>query len=52
MRDPMPEVTRNLGRLVTQAYRATWRLREDEAKQKQVREILERAVKEIEEMVK
>jgi len=52
LRDPMPEVTRYLGRLVTQAYRATWRLREDEAKQKQVREILERAVKEIEEMVK
>jgi len=51
LRDPMPEVTRHIGRLVTQAYRATWRLREDEAKQKQVREILERAVKEIEELV-
>jgi DNA-binding PadR family transcriptional regulator len=48
--DPMPEVTRYVGRLVTQAYRATWRLREDEEKQKKVREILERAVKEIEEL--
>jgi DNA-binding PadR family transcriptional regulator len=49
--DPMPEVTRLVGRLVTQAYRATWKLRDDEERQKKVRDILERAVGEIEELV-
>jgi DNA-binding PadR family transcriptional regulator len=49
--DPMPEVTRLVGRLVTQAYRATWKLRDDEERQKKVRNILERAVGEIEELV-
>ena len=49
--DPMPEVTRLVGRLVTQAYRATWKLRDDEQKQKQVREILDRAVREVEALV-
>jgi hypothetical protein len=47
----MPEVTRLVGRLVTQAYRATWKLRDDEERQKKVRNILERAVGEIEELV-
>lgn len=49
--DPMPEVTRLVGRLVTQTYRATWKLREDEQKQKQVREILDKAVREVEALV-
>ncbi len=49
--DPMPEVTRLIGRLVTHSYRSAWKLRDDEAKRKKVREVLERAVKELEELV-
>jgi DNA-binding PadR family transcriptional regulator len=49
--DPMPEITRLVGRLVTQSYRATWKLREDEERQKQVKDVLERSIKEIEELV-
>ena len=46
--DPMPEVTRIVGRLVGQAYRATWKLRDDEEKRRKVSEILERALAELE----
>ena len=49
--DPIPDVTRLVGRLVTQTYRATWKLREDEEKRKKVREVLERTLKELEELV-
>ncbi|MDH3290553.1 MAG: PadR family transcriptional regulator [Gemmatimonadota bacterium] len=49
--DPMPEVTRLMGRLATHSYRAAWKLREDEAKRGKIREILERAAKEMEELV-
>ncbi len=45
--DPMPEVTRLVGRLVGQAYRATWKLRDDKEKRTRVAEILEHAVKEL-----
>jgi DNA-binding PadR family transcriptional regulator len=51
MSDPIPEVTRLVGKLVTHTYRATWRLREDEEKRKKVKEVLDRAVKELEEML-
>jgi DNA-binding PadR family transcriptional regulator len=46
--DPVPEVTRLVGRLVSQSYRAAWRLRDSEEKWKQLREVLERALKEVE----
>ena len=49
--DPMPEVTRLIGRLVTQSYRSAWKLRDDDEKRKKVREVLERAMKELEELV-
>jgi DNA-binding PadR family transcriptional regulator len=49
--DPIPDVTRLVGRLVTQTYRATWKLREDEEKRKKVREVLERTLKELEGLV-
>ncbi len=48
--DPMPEVTRIVGRLVGQAYRSTWKLRDDEEKRRQVSEILEQALAELEEL--
>ncbi len=48
--DPMPEVTRIVGRLVGQAYRSTWKLRDDEEKRRKVSEILERALAELEEL--
>jgi len=46
--DPMPEVTRLVGKLVSQSYRAAWRLREDKEKRSRVVEVLDRAVKELE----
>jgi DNA-binding PadR family transcriptional regulator len=49
--DPMPEVTRLIGRLVTQSYRSAWKLRDDEEKRRRVRDVLERAMKELEELV-
>ena len=49
--DPMPEVTRLIGRLVTQSYRSAWKLRDDEEKRKKLRDVLERAMKELEELV-
>ena len=48
--DPVPEVTRLVGRLVTTSYRAAWRLRESDEQRKRLREILERTVKEVEEL--
>ncbi len=49
--DPLPEVTRLAGRLVSQAYRATWKLREDKDRQRRVLDVLERATKELEEVL-
>lgn len=49
--DPIPEVTRLVGRLVTHTYKAAWRLREDEDKRKRVKETLDRAVKELEDLL-
>ncbi len=45
--DPVPEVTRQVGRLVGQVYRTTWRLREDEVKMAEVVKVLERTVEEL-----
>ena len=49
--DPMPEVTRLVGRLVSQTYRAAWKLREDQEKRSKVIETLERTVGELEELL-
>ena len=45
--DPMPEVSRAVGRLVSQAYKTTWRLGDDRARAKRVVEILEKAAEEL-----
>jgi DNA-binding PadR family transcriptional regulator len=49
--DPIPEVTRLVGRLVSQTYRAAWKLREDKERRGKVTEVLERSVKELEELL-
>ncbi len=49
--DPMPEVTRLVGRFVSRAYRAAWKLREDKDKRDKITEILERSLKELDELV-
>jgi DNA-binding PadR family transcriptional regulator len=46
--DPMPEVTRQVGRLVGQIYRTTWRLRDDDAKVERVVKILEKTAADLE----
>ena len=48
--DPMPDVSRLVGKLVSQAYRMTWRYREDDEKRAHVRTILGRAIEELEEL--
>jgi DNA-binding PadR family transcriptional regulator len=49
--DPIPDVTRLVGRLVTQTYKAAWRLREDAEKRGKVVDVLETAVKQLDELV-
>jgi DNA-binding PadR family transcriptional regulator len=46
--DPMPEVTRQVGKLVGQVYRTTWRLRDAEGKIEELVKILEQAATDIE----
>lgn len=48
--DPMPEVTRLVGRVVTQAYRTAWKLRDDKDRRGRVTEILEQAIRELEDV--
>jgi len=48
--DPMPDVTRLVGRLVSQAYRTTWKVRGDSQKMETVAEILGRAANELKEV--
>jgi len=45
--DPMPDVSRAVGRVVSQAYRQAWRLASDPERARKISEILERAAKEI-----
>jgi DNA-binding PadR family transcriptional regulator len=45
--DPMPEVSRAVGRLVSQAYKTTWHVADDRERAKRVVEILDRATDEI-----
>ena len=46
--DPMPDLTRQVGKLVGLTYRTSWKLREDEEKVQEVAKILERATDELE----
>jgi DNA-binding PadR family transcriptional regulator len=48
LNDPMPDVTRQVGKLVGQVYRTTWRFRDDEKKVAEVAKILERTTEELE----
>jgi DNA-binding PadR family transcriptional regulator len=41
--DPIPDVSRAIGRLVSQAYRSAWRLVDDRDRAKRITEILEKA---------
>jgi DNA-binding PadR family transcriptional regulator len=50
LNDPMPDVTRQVGKLVGQVYRTTWRFRDNEAKVAEVAKILERTTAELEEL--
>jgi len=45
--DPMPDITRLVGKLVGQVYRTTWKVRGDSAKMEAVVEILSRARQEV-----
>ena len=49
--DPMPELTRLVGRVVGQAYRTAWKLREDGERRSKVSEILEQALKDLDGLV-
>ncbi len=46
--DPMPDVNRAVGRVVSQVYRSSWRLRKDAEKRQKIVEVLEDALKELE----
>ncbi len=46
--NPMPDVNRAVGKLVAQAYRSSWKLRDDVEKRKRIAEVLEEALKELE----
>lgn len=45
--DPMPDVTRLVGKLVGQVYRTTWKVRGDSAKMETIVDILNRATQEV-----
>ncbi len=49
--DPMPEVNRRVGRLVSQVYRTSWRVRRDDEKRGKIADILDRAIKDLEELL-
>jgi DNA-binding PadR family transcriptional regulator len=48
--DPMPDVTRLVGKLVSQTYRTTWKVRGDSKKMEIVVDILSRATDELREV--
>ena len=48
--EPMPEVNRGIGRVVSQAYRAAWKLSGDQARRGKISEILERTAKDLGEL--
>ncbi len=45
--NPMPDVNRAIGKLVAQAYRSSWQLRDDVEKRKRIAAVLEEALKEL-----
>jgi DNA-binding PadR family transcriptional regulator len=49
--DPIPDITRLAGKLVGQAYRSAWKLRDDQERRRKVTEILEQALKDLEGVV-
>ncbi len=51
VREPMPDVNRAVGRVVSQAYRAAWKLADDRDRATAIAEILDRAAKELEDLV-
>jgi DNA-binding PadR family transcriptional regulator len=50
--EPVPEVSRAVGRLVSHAYKAAYRLAHDTERAKQITEILDRATGELEELLR
>ena len=50
LNDPMPDVTRQVGKLVGQVYRTTWRFRDDDEKMGEVAKLLERTAAELEKL--
>jgi len=48
--DPIPDVSRAVGKVVSQAYRQAWRLASDPDRARRISEILERAAKDIEDL--
>ena len=47
MGNPMPDVNRAVGKLVSQVYRASWRLRDDTEKRQKIADVLDDAIKEL-----
>ena len=45
--NPMPDVNRAVGKLVSQVYRASWRLRDDTEKRQKIADVLDDAIKEL-----
>lgn len=45
--EPMPDVSRAVGRVVSQAYRTAWKLGDDEQKKRRIAEILDQTAKEL-----
>ena len=46
--DPMPDVNKAVGRLVSQVYRSSWRLRGDTEKREKIAAVLEDALRQLE----
>jgi len=50
--EPVPEVSRAVGRLVSHAYKAAYRLAHDTERATQITEILDRATGELEDLLR
>jgi DNA-binding PadR family transcriptional regulator len=46
--EPMPEINRLVGKLVARVYRLSWKLRREDERRKQITDVLESAINEIE----
>ncbi|HEX9728451.1 MAG TPA: helix-turn-helix transcriptional regulator [Gemmatimonadales bacterium] len=49
--EPMPEVNKAIGHVVSQAYKAAWRLDSDDVRARRIAEILDRAADDIAELL-